>query len=230
MSELQYAVADVVRTQARDLVRPIADQYEPAYYAHRVVFGMSKDKLVDDGSMEEYCGNCITLAIAKKRKEYLMKRRELMGKIYELLTFGVLTDINFKEDKEGNVVGNNLEHIRPPKHTTRQEAVKDLEKRLKKDYSVKRIFSSESYSCGDSDGGRTRFEHCEGCGVTFAYYIDLTGSNELDYFEELTHEELVEKAKDPQGAYELMWILDYWNSEVSLRIGRIATKLINAPG
>lgn len=224
MSQLREAVAEIVIAKAKELVEPMADKYEPAEFAYQVASGMRKDNQELLGDHLEYCEKCIALGVATARQKYLDDRRELMGKIYEVQKTGVITGLNFKRNKDGNVTGNNLTYERIPEFYTKEEAVKELEKQLNKKYSIRRIFSEDYFRCDNTH--KEHFEHCENCGITFHYMLSLESSDELDYYEELSHEELVEKTKDPQSAYEFMQILDYWDSALTERIGAIAAKLI----
>lgn len=222
-AELKESVAEVVIAKARELVEPVADKYQPAEFVYWVASGKKGNVSITD-SHDEYCEKCIEYAIAKERDKFISERNAIMGRIYEILTTGTIVDVHFKEDKEGNVIGNHLKYYRPPKHVTREDAVKDLKTRLKREFSLKTVFESDYDRC--SNINRERFEHCENCGITFEYNIALEHSDELDYYEELSTEELKEHIKEPQGAYEFLQILDYWDRDFTLRIGAIAGKLL----
>jgi hypothetical protein len=210
-----------------EILRQVADQYQAERYAYVVMEGMHKDYLKEHGSMEEYCEKCIEHAVDKEKKEYIEERAKFMGKIYEVSKKGYAIEAHYKWDKNGAATsGIKLAKVFNTKKesVTKEEVVKHLEKRLRKQYSAKRIFSSQCYniSCSESEG----FKNCDSCGVTFEYGLILT-DQELSHWEELTCERLIITLQEPQSAYELSRILEHWAyEEYRERIVALAEKLL----
>lgn len=224
--DLKESVARIAVSKAYLMLEAKADQYDPIQYACVVVSGIDINHMEEDESGEEYCEKCINHAVAHAYEEYIKKRREFMGRIYEINRFGYSLDILRAYDDDDKFKGYRVKKERIPGSYTKDGAIKELEARLKKEYPGNKIFKFRTFDISGSE--TTNFKYCNDCGEVFAY-IPLINNQELEHWESVSDDDLKDCIKNPRDAYQLHKIFDHCdhNTDLYYRAGALAARIIN---
>lgn len=177
----------------RGILAPIAESYEVLHYMNWVTQSQERCKIDPDnmdehGSLENYCDNCIERAVESKYKEWADDRNILMGQIFEAEKKGYFTRHGYGKD----------EKFRFRKIKVSEQQISQMKKRLRKEYRVGTIFSSDGMQLvGYETEG---FESCQGCGKMFDTSL-LLNDKELEHWESLSDDDY--KNIESREAYEL---------------------------